>query len=252
MNSCVWIQTLFSLAVLSFYASVECNNNETDLEIVCPDGKKKCANDDTCCPSGLKYKCCPLLHAVCCNDGEHCCPENTVCDLKRRRCIGINLVPVNSIIPIVFESLIKKSDEAAANNICPNRLNFCSERETCCRTQNGNYKCCPYEFGTCCEDDLRCCPNRSICFGNTCVNEDKNVSVSTVNSFSAKRLNDITCNDGHHCEDNDTCCQLSTGNWGCCPLKNAVCCSDKIHCCPEGTICDTAESTCLKSTEKLP
>ena len=47
--------------------------------VVCPDGSE-CPTGQTCCPlSSGGYGCCPLPNAVCCSDGEHCCPQGTTC-----------------------------------------------------------------------------------------------------------------------------------------------------------------------------
>ena len=47
---------------------VQCN-----ATAFCPDG-------NTCCrlASG-QWGCCPLPNAVCCSDGEHCCPSGYTC-----------------------------------------------------------------------------------------------------------------------------------------------------------------------------
>merc|ERR1711967_169981 len=51
----------------------------------CPDGT---SCDGTCCCAEeilgfcLAYGCCPYENAVCCDDHEHCCPEDTTCVLS--------------------------------------------------------------------------------------------------------------------------------------------------------------------------
>ena len=54
----------------------------------CPDHSFTCSDDQTCCH--LKdgdWGCCPLGgDAVCCSDGEHCCPHLTECDLAAGTC----------------------------------------------------------------------------------------------------------------------------------------------------------------------
>ena len=41
----------------------------------------------TCCAvSAGVWGCCPLVNAVCCSDKQHCCPQNTTCDLEHGRC----------------------------------------------------------------------------------------------------------------------------------------------------------------------
>ena len=48
--------------------------------VVCPGGTASCPDGNTCCrlASG-QWGCCPLPNAVCCSDGEHCCPHGYTC-----------------------------------------------------------------------------------------------------------------------------------------------------------------------------
>ena len=52
--------------------------------VYCNDGFTECPNNYTCCksPSGV-YDCCALPDAVCCDDGEHCCPQGYMCDVEQ-------------------------------------------------------------------------------------------------------------------------------------------------------------------------
>lgn len=55
--------------------------------VVCPGGEYFCADMNTCCLSKTgDWKCCPLLQASCCEDGEHCCPAGTTCSKGGRFC----------------------------------------------------------------------------------------------------------------------------------------------------------------------
>ena len=60
----------------------------TQVNVVCPDQSSLCPLGNTCClhASG-EYGCCPNLNAVCCSDGEHCCPEGYICDVSAGKCI---------------------------------------------------------------------------------------------------------------------------------------------------------------------
>ena len=50
------------------------------VNIVCPDGKSQCTDDNTCCKSSSGgYRCCPAPEAICCSDGIHCCPHGYTC-----------------------------------------------------------------------------------------------------------------------------------------------------------------------------
>ena len=47
--------------------------------VYCPDGTI-CYSGETCCYAfGGTYGCCPYANAVCCSDGEHCCPYGYTC-----------------------------------------------------------------------------------------------------------------------------------------------------------------------------
>uniref|UniRef100_A0A4W5QDZ4 Granulin b n=1 Tax=Hucho hucho TaxID=62062 RepID=A0A4W5QDZ4_9TELE len=152
--------------------------------------------------------------------------------------------------------------------ICPDG-GMCAEGNTCCKTPNGGYGCCPLPNAECCSDHLHCCYEGTVCdlVHSKCLNET--VSLPWVRRVPAKRLigplmlegvKAVICPDGEaECPDDTTCCQLPDGSWGCCPLANAVCCEDKMHCCPEGTKCDLAHSKCVSPTldtfpmrEKVP
>ncbi|CAG2175808.1 unnamed protein product [Oppiella nova] len=48
--------------------------------VVCPGSRYTCPDNNTCCHiSASQWGCCPLLNAVCCRDGIHCCPSGTTC-----------------------------------------------------------------------------------------------------------------------------------------------------------------------------
>ena len=56
--------------------------------IVCPDGQSECHDGNTCCPmSSGEWGCCPLPDAVCCGDGQHCCPAGYSCDTGSGTCV---------------------------------------------------------------------------------------------------------------------------------------------------------------------
>ncbi|KTG01779.1 hypothetical protein cypCar_00026215 [Cyprinus carpio] len=52
------------------------------------DNKTSCPEDDTCCfmHNLGKWGCCPLPKAVCCKDGDHCCPSGYKCNEKKTTC----------------------------------------------------------------------------------------------------------------------------------------------------------------------
>jgi len=59
----------------------------TVYNVDCSDGNT-CNEGETCCYSKRGQSgCCGYERAVCCNDGVHCCPESTTCDLVQLRCV---------------------------------------------------------------------------------------------------------------------------------------------------------------------
>ena len=55
--------------------------------VVCPGGQVQCPDGSTCCKlSSGQWGCCPLPNAVCCSDGEHCCPQVYTCDVSAGTC----------------------------------------------------------------------------------------------------------------------------------------------------------------------
>uniref|UniRef100_A0A8B9TB20 Granulin precursor n=1 Tax=Anas platyrhynchos TaxID=8839 RepID=A0A8B9TB20_ANAPL len=253
----------------------------------CPDGTSECPSNATCCvtPDG-SWGCCPIrCHllpaalgavrllspaerecvpmsphstpgwwravtrgAVCCSDGQHCCPQGTTCDLERS----------------MFGD-VKCDDQMS-----------CPDGNTCCRLSSGAWGCCPLEEvggtgGTrtgpqgrdgqdasprdvprepcplpgvphapgglgavspvphlppmspqavCCPDHVHCCPQGYTCDpqGGTCL--QGGVRLPWLSKTPARgRAGDVKCDDETSCPDGNTCCRLSSGAWGCCPLE---------------------------------
>jgi hypothetical protein len=77
-----------------------CNRGDTQSELTalsvgsveCDDGSS-CPTGTTCCKlSSGQYGCCPYPEAVCCGDGEHCCPKGTFSNMP------FNLKTLNFIL----------------------------------------------------------------------------------------------------------------------------------------------------------
>ena len=50
--------------------------------------KDSCDDGETCCKLASEgFGCCPMEEAVCCSDGQHCCPHGTTCDLEHLACV---------------------------------------------------------------------------------------------------------------------------------------------------------------------
>ena len=71
---------------------MEGSRNVEEPDVKCDD-KSSCPSGTTCCKlSSGEYGCCPYKKAVCCSDGEHCCP-NGMCVLS----LSLSLSPSVSI-----------------------------------------------------------------------------------------------------------------------------------------------------------
>ena len=58
----------------------------TTLSVVCPDRQHQCPDFNTCClMQAGHWGCCPLPKAICCKDGQHCCPQGFRCG--QRTCV---------------------------------------------------------------------------------------------------------------------------------------------------------------------
>lgn len=238
----IWLSTILLLIIIECYQT-DYIENETD-KFICEDGVTRCSKSNTCCPGKIdSYKCCPVENGICCNDGEHCCPANTTCDLKRMTCIATSLVsvPESNVIPSDSKYFIKNTKLAfKTNNVCPDHVHYCSGNDPCCRTPTGIFTCCNYPYGSCCADGLHCCPYGMICIGNiTCAKVNVATSISILDTMPSDHLKDKfqSCGNDTYCPNDNTCCQTSNGNWRCCPMQNAVCCSSGHTCCPSLTSC---------------
>ena len=211
--------------------------------VVCPGDQSECPDNNTCCKlSSGQWGCCPLPKAVCCNDGEHCCPNGYTCDVSAATC-----TKQDEKIPFFTKVLAKTK-----NVVCPDGQSQCPDGNTCCKLSTGEWGCCPYSNAVCCSDGIHCCPYGYTCdvSAGTCTQQDKKIPFFT--KVLAKTKSVVCPGGSSECPDGDTCCKLSTGEWGCCPLPKAVCCSDGEHCCPNGYTCDVSAGTCTKQDEKIP
>lgn len=221
-------------------------------DVVCPGGAYYCPTGDTCCRNYEGgYGCCPEYDGVCCNDGEHCCPFGYYCDnfddtcVKYEDCDEESGTCVNGTVKKTIHSI-----EHVKVVICPDGGN-CQDGQTCCMMQNGEYGCCPQPNAVCCSDDIHCCPSGYTCdvTEGMCLKSSMEVGFTELMN-SREHVKEVTCPNGQRsCADNNTCCLMQSGQYGCCPMPDAVCCSDDTHCCPNGYTCNTAEGTCLKSSQ---
>ena len=204
--------------------------------VICPDGSQ-CLPGRTCCrlPVG-GYGCCPVPHTVGCRVGLHLCPAGRNCDATSSVCFrGSQNIAMSQKVTVT-----KK-------RICPDRTE-CAFSQTCCRSIEGGYDCCPHPNAVCCSDRIHCCRQGRICiyfFGSIKCRRQipgmamfKDVPATKKRAFYSASDDTVCPQKKYQCPKESICCKLSSGPYGCCPLKNAVCCDDHKHCCPEGYTCD--------------
>ena len=220
--------------------------------IICPGDKVQCPDNETCCKlkSG-EYGCCPSPDAVCCSDGEHCCPHGYTCDLSAEKCVKDKKVLALKTV------LSKKSRSVVKKVVCPDGQSECPDGNTCCKLSSGQWGCCPLPNAVCCSDGEHCCPYGYICnvSAGTCYKGFDNIAVlqKMKAAKTVAKVGNVICPDGQsECPDGNTCCKLASGQYGCCPLPDAVCCSDGEHCCPNGYTCDVSAGTCSKGSKLVP
>ncbi|XP_029953604.1 granulin b [Salarias fasciatus] len=118
------------------------------------DDKSSCAAGATCCklPSG-EWGCCPLVKAVCCTDHEHCCPQGYTCNMESGTC------EKKSFLSLPQTRVVQSEPEAERDVPCDGAGGFrCSRKQTCCRTSETEWGCCPSPGAVCCPGSASCCP----------------------------------------------------------------------------------------------
>ncbi|XP_023204348.1 granulins-like [Xiphophorus maculatus] len=220
------------------------------------DEHTSCPRDTTCCfmQSCKKWGCCPLPKAVCCADGNHCCPENYKCNEDKTTCVrGEVEIPWYTKLPAIT------SVQVDPNNVQCGDDHQCPERTSCCKLFTGEWGCCPLQNAVCCSDKEHCCPQGYTCdvLSNSCQKlillQLETLPLIPVFlpehrlQFAPLKHRDVQCDAQKSCPDNNTCCRTSATTWGCCPAPHAVCCSDMKHCCPSGFTC-TEEGSCEQNS----
>lgn len=211
------------------------------------DAQTSCPRDDTCCFINRigKWGCCPLPKAVCCKDGDHCCPSGYTCNEEKTSCTkGLHQIPW---FTKKTARVWKSSDELLGHeDVKCDSSTSCPSGSTCCILPTGQWGCCPLVKAVCCEDHEHCCPQGYICkleLG-TCEKASAGVSVS----LTAVQMPEIQCDTFTRCAHTQSCCRLADSTWACCPYTQAVCCKDMKHCCPMGYKCDPKVQGCTKSS----
>ncbi|CAF3466975.1 unnamed protein product [Rotaria socialis] len=220
--------------------------------IPCPDKQSYCPDNETCCLlSSGQYGCCPLPDAVCCNDNLHCCPNGYTCDVEHSRCQkGFEnsydiLCPDHEMSCSDGETCCQlQSGEYGCcplpNAVCCNEKSICPEETTCCELKDHSYGCCPYRQASCCSDKIHCCQKGYSCdeSGSRCI---RHLNFIEKQNIKSQRLISLSIVQEQICPDEKTICSL---NSACCPNKNEQIIS--YSCCPysNGTCCGSNGSFC--------
>uniref|UniRef100_A0A3B3CE10 Granulin a n=1 Tax=Oryzias melastigma TaxID=30732 RepID=A0A3B3CE10_ORYME len=249
----------------------------------CPMPKAVCCDDKIhCCPEETT---CDVEHMKCLSSAEKALPmwakfpARTRADWENQKegkevtasVVEANetknspdVTTANPVPPIQEESPVSSvAGEASAKDVPCNETTSCPDQTTCCKTEQGEWACCPLPEAVCCEDFIHCCPKGKTCnlAAQSCDGGEGSVSMlEKIPSFSkvSVKMQDVQCDDTAACPDQTTCCKTAEGGWACCPLPEAVCCEDFIHCCPKGKTCNLAAQSCdggegsVSMLEKIP
>ncbi|XP_017320488.1 granulin b isoform X1 [Ictalurus punctatus] len=215
------------------------------------DDQTSCPRGSTCCYMAKfgKWGCCPLPQAVCCGDGDHCCPSGYTCDKEKPVCVKGELqTPWFRTQP----AMIRGSEVThGLGDVKCDDTTSCAAGTTCCRLKTGKWGCCPLAQAVCCEDHEHCCPQGYTCDlqSGTCIKPSPahTAALVLVHALSDHDEDEARCDATRRCSKSQTCCRISDAEWACCPFQQAVCCKDMKHCCPKGYTCDP-ENRCTKAS----
>ncbi|XP_034563417.1 granulin b isoform X1 [Notolabrus celidotus] len=216
------------------------------------DASTSCPRDTTCCfmDKTKKWGCCPLPNAVCCIDGNHCCPSAHTCEPHRSSCSkGSHVIPW-------FTKLSALTEPSVVTDVKCDDKSSCASGTTCCKLTTGEWGCCPLVKAVCCDDHEHCCPQGYSCNMHTGTCEKTSNDTLIISTLPQSEVEqpepevtedtDLPCDSMgvYHCPGRDTCCKISSTEWACCPSPKAVCCADSKHCCPAGFSCDMRSKSC--------
>ncbi|XP_053474226.1 granulin a [Ictalurus furcatus] len=235
------------------------DNNVSEDSVVPCNETVACADGTTCCKTQEGgWSCCPLPQAVCCEDFIHCCPNGKKCNLAAQTCED----PSGSVPWLKKEPSRpirdKNVPDTKVSDVPCDDTTACPDETTCCKTEQGQWSCCPLPQAVCCEDFIHCCPHGTKCnlAAQTCDDPSGSVSwlkkepsrpTARATQNTSTNAVSVKCDPHMSCPDHTTCCFMKKSQkWGCCPLDQATCCADGENCCPKGYTC--RDQQCVKSS----
>uniref|UniRef100_A0A8C7TFR4 Granulins domain-containing protein n=1 Tax=Oncorhynchus mykiss TaxID=8022 RepID=A0A8C7TFR4_ONCMY len=101
------------------------------------DESTSCPGQSTCCETTTgNWACCPLPNAVCCADGDHCCPSGYSCDDQKTCCTkGLTIPWYRKEKALTVGAMLKDVK-------CDNKSS-CASGTTCCKLPTEEWGCCP-------------------------------------------------------------------------------------------------------------
>ncbi|KTG03991.1 hypothetical protein cypCar_00007932, partial [Cyprinus carpio] len=246
-NTTAGIQMTTLAGALPETSDVPCNDT-----VACPDG-------NTCCKTKGEWGCCPLPQAVCCDDFIHCCPHGSTCNVATGSCDeSSGSKPWFEKLPVKPISSQNVTVTQVHSNVSCDDTKSCPDGNTCCKTQEGGWGCCPLPQAVCCDDFIHCCPHGTTCnvAAGSCDESSGSTpwleKVPALPRAGQRSPGNVNCDSSHVCPDSNTCCKNIDGDWSCCPLPEAVCCTDGAHCCPANYKCDVTKVSCIKGDVVIP
>uniref|UniRef100_A0A672LR92 Granulins-like n=1 Tax=Sinocyclocheilus grahami TaxID=75366 RepID=A0A672LR92_SINGR len=104
---------------------------------------------------------------------------------------------------------------------CPDGTTY---GNTCCKTQEGGWACCPLPEAVCCDDFIHCCSHGTTCnvAAGSCDESSGSKpwleKVPALPRAGQRSPGNVNCDSSHVCPDSNTCCENTDGDWSCCPL----------------------------------
>ena len=103
-----------------------------------------CLDGQTCCrlASG-QWGCCPYPNAVCCSDGQHCCPNGYTCDVSSGHCTKSR---EGETIPYLEKTAAVSISRVIVSFTVTDAIFFCSTKYNNISSEHNNHSCDNYSW----------------------------------------------------------------------------------------------------------